>query len=186
MKAMSAVEVAQHEVKGHRYLNDYIPCVLATGRSRPHLQLDSQVKGGGILVIDVSGPHLVGLWPSDDVGGWPMAHQARSCLVVHYRVLEVALAVDREMVPRRFAHRDQEETQQPRADDPDERDKLDGSKTWWPSAHLLESLKPEEVLQSDLSAVLLHRVEWQDVFRIHGTLLQRSQVVGFFQTKVLL
>ena len=74
-------------------------------------------KGGGILVIDVSGPHLVGLWPSDDVGGWPMAHKARSCLDGHHRVLEVALAVDREMVPRRFTHGDQEETH-PRADDP--------------------------------------------------------------------
>ena len=57
-----------------------------------------------------------------------MAHQARSCLVVHYRVLEVALAVDREMVARRLAHGDQVKTR-PRADDPDERDELDGSKT---------------------------------------------------------
>ena len=54
-----------------------------------------------------------------------MAHQARSFLVGHSRVLDVALAVDREMVPRRLAHGDQEETH-PRAGDPDERDKLDG------------------------------------------------------------
>ena len=100
-----------------------------------------------------------------------MAPQARSFLVGHSRVL------GREMAPTRLAHGDQEETQQPRADDPDERDELDGSKTWWPSAHLLESLKPEEILQSDPSAGLVHRVEWQDVFRFHGTLLQRSQVV---------
>ena len=60
MRAMSAVEFAQHEVQGHRYLNGYIPCVLATGRSRPHLRLDSQVKGGKILAIDVSGPHVDG------------------------------------------------------------------------------------------------------------------------------
>ena len=57
-----------------------------------------------------------------------MAHQARSFLVGHYRVLDVALTVDREMVPRRLALVDQEETH-PRADDPDERDELDGSKT---------------------------------------------------------
>ena len=58
MRAMSALELAQHEVKRYRYLNDYIPCVLATGRSRPHLQWDSQVKGGKVLAIEVSGPHV--------------------------------------------------------------------------------------------------------------------------------
>ena len=89
-----------------------------------------------------------------------MAHQARSCLVVHYRVL------DREMVARRLAHGDQEETQ-PRAGDPDERDEIDGSKTWWPSAHLLESMNPREILQSDPSAVLVHHVEVQGVIGIH-------------------
>ena len=125
MRAMSAVELAQHEVKGHRYSNGYIPCVLATGGSRPHFRLDSQVRGGGLLAIDVSGPHVGVWWPSDDVGGWPMAHQARSCLVGHYRVLDVALAVDRKMVPRRLAHGDHEEIH-PRAGDTDERDKLDG------------------------------------------------------------
>ena len=72
-----------------------------------------------------------------------MAHQARSCLVVHYGVLEVESAVDREMLPTRLAHGDQEETH-PRENDPDERDELDGSKTWWPSAHLLESMKPRK------------------------------------------
>ena len=96
-----------------------------------------------------------------------MAPQARSCLVVHYRVLEVELAVDREMLARRLAHGDQEETH-PREDDPDERDELDGSKTWWPSAHLLESMKPKQILQSDRSAGFVHRVEVQGVFRIHG------------------
>ena len=42
MRVMSALELAQHEVKGHRYLNGYIPCVLATGGSRPRWRLDSQ------------------------------------------------------------------------------------------------------------------------------------------------
>ena len=76
-------------------------------------------------------------------------------------------AVDREMVARRLAHGDQEETR-PRADDPDETDELDGSKTWWPSAYLLESMKPKEILQSDPSAGLVHHVELQGVFRFHG------------------
>ena len=102
--------------------------------------------------MDVSGPHVVGWWPSDDVGGWPLAPQARSFLVGHSRVL------DREMVPTRLAHGDQEETQQPRAGDLDERVELDGSKTWWPSAHLQESMKPAEILQSDPSAGRVHRV----------------------------
>ena len=48
-------------------------------------------------------------------------------LLVHYRVLGVSLAVDREMVPRRLAPGNQEETHQ-RAGDPDDRDKLDGLK----------------------------------------------------------
>ena len=70
-----------------------------------------------------------------------MAHQARSSLVGHYRVLDVALAVDREMAPRRFAQGNQEETQ-PRADDPDETDELDGLTTSRSYAHLLECMKP--------------------------------------------
>ena len=57
-----------------------------------------------------------------------MAPQARSFLVGHYRVLDVALAVHREMVARRLAHGDQEVIQ-PRAGDRDERDELDGSTT---------------------------------------------------------
>ena len=67
-----------------------------------------------MLAIDVSGPHVDGWWPSDDVGGWPMAHQALSFLVSHYRGLDVALCVDREMVAIILALGDQQETQ-PRA-----------------------------------------------------------------------
>ena len=50
-------------------------------------------------------------------------------------------------------------------------------------------MKPEEILQSDLSAGLLHRVELQGVFRIHEDIAPKisSSVISvwFFQTKLL-
>ena len=47
-------------------MNHYcIPCVLAAGRSRPHFLSDlphAQIKGGGVLAIDVRGLHADGWW----------------------------------------------------------------------------------------------------------------------------
>ena len=66
-RVLNSEELSDHETGGHvRKVGNCVPCAVGCGRKRNHFRLDPSTGLEGCLSLDISGPHVPGIWPAPD------------------------------------------------------------------------------------------------------------------------
>ena len=88
------------EKGGHvRKMGNRVPCAAGCGRIRSHFRIDPTPTLGGCPSVDISGPHVPGIWPAPDGAQFIVTRKPRYFLVAHcqtYTPKEVNIILSRE------------------------------------------------------------------------------------------
>ena len=85
-RILDAEERNDNEKGGHvREVGNCVPCAAGGGRMRSHFRLDPPTRPGGYLSVDISGPHVPGIWSAPDDSQFVVTRKARYFLVARYQ-----------------------------------------------------------------------------------------------------
>ena len=180
-RVLNSEEQSDHEKGGHvRKVGNCVPCAAGCGRMRSHFRLDPTTRPGGCFSVDISGPHVPGVWPAPDDSQFVVTREGSYFLVAHYQTYtpeEVNTILSREREAVELAEHECDHGG-PREEEPAESDFFSDEivadesddhpvGSFWIYAHPLASKKAAEVLTAIQTIVgrVSRRCYWKNSFR---------------------